>query len=555
MNNYPHLTISNLTQTIFTALLFALAFAEGAYAVDGDLDATFSPNVGIEGDNIQAIAVQDDGNILVGGFFASVDGETLSNLARFTPDGELDEDFAMVALDSIVQAITLQADGKILLAGEFSTVNDIERNLIARLNPNGELDTSFNPNVTGDNVRTIALQIEQGVQRILIGGEFSAVGNILRNNIARLNTNGTVDAGFDPNADDQVRTIFITRNNQILVGGDFNNVSDVTRDNIARLNTDGSLDTNFTPLPLAFMIDGVIPVMLDGFIQTVGEQADGKILIAGEFNMVGETARISIARLNPNDGSLDESFDLLPSTNFSIPNFLNLIVQPDDKVLIAGLFSNRTIATDDGPMPVEGTFNLARLSSDGSLDSSFTPSVLRLVTSMALQPADGNILIGGAFASVGGETRNRVARLENDLSAQISFTLSNQQLNLTEGNQGERLFNFSVSRIFNTDGESTVNYLVSGSGDNPATADDFADGVFAQQGTATFADGQANQTISIAVAGDLVEEPDQAFNLTLSPGDAALGQRVMLQGTILDDDNVLCLPIPANNDNIAVICL
>ena len=45
-----------------------------------------------------------------------------------------------------VHSIAVQADGKILVGGEFTTIGVVTRNRIARLNPDGSLDTGFNPN-------------------------------------------------------------------------------------------------------------------------------------------------------------------------------------------------------------------------------------------------------------------------------------------------------------------------------------------------------------------------------------------------------------------------
>ena len=67
---------------------------------------------------------------------------------------------------------------------------------IARLNADGTLDTGFNPNANND-VYSIALQADG---KILLGGRFTTIGGVQRNYIARLNADGTLDTGFNPNA-------------------------------------------------------------------------------------------------------------------------------------------------------------------------------------------------------------------------------------------------------------------------------------------------------------------------------------------------------------------
>ena len=62
-----------------------------------------------------------------------------------------------------------------------------------RLNADGSRDTNFPAWVTGGWVNAIALQPDG---KVVIGGSFTAVNIVARTNIARLNSNGTLDTGF-----------------------------------------------------------------------------------------------------------------------------------------------------------------------------------------------------------------------------------------------------------------------------------------------------------------------------------------------------------------------
>src|ERR1022692_4921911 len=86
-----------------------------------------------------------------------------------------------------VQVVAVQPDGKILISGLFTTVLGVARNNIARLNPDGTLDTAFDPNANG-NVFSIAVQADG---KILLGGYFTVLspnggGAVTRKHIARL---------------------------------------------------------------------------------------------------------------------------------------------------------------------------------------------------------------------------------------------------------------------------------------------------------------------------------------------------------------------------------
>jgi hypothetical protein len=99
-----------------------------------------------------------------------------------------------------VYSVVVQPDGKILIGGSFTTVLGVARNNIARLSTDGTLDTAFNPNANGF-VASIALQADG---KILAGGFFANIGGQPRNNIARLDaTTGLADS-FDPNANNAV---------------------------------------------------------------------------------------------------------------------------------------------------------------------------------------------------------------------------------------------------------------------------------------------------------------------------------------------------------------
>ncbi|MFN2622810.1 MAG: delta-60 repeat domain-containing protein, partial [Chthoniobacterales bacterium] len=220
---------------------------------------TFNPNANLP---VFAVVAQPDGKILLGGNFTTFSPNggaavTRNRIARLNPDGTVDTAFNPNA-NADVDAIALQADGKILLGGFFTTLSPnggatVTRNRIARLNADGTLDTAFNPNANG-SVRSIALQADG---RILAGGQFTTLSPnggaaVTRNRIARLNTDGTLDTPFDPNANNTVFAIAVQANGKILAGGFFitltpNGGAAVTRNRIARLNADGTIDMTFDP--------------------------------------------------------------------------------------------------------------------------------------------------------------------------------------------------------------------------------------------------------------------------------------------------------------------
>jgi uncharacterized delta-60 repeat protein len=154
---------------------------------DGTIDGTF--NVSADG-KVYSIAVQPDGKIILGGVFKMVNGESRRGVARLTPDGSLEAGFSAVSFDfAAINTLALQPDGNILLGGLFRSINGDPHFGMARLNADGSLDTSFHadtalngPTSTGA-VDAIALQ---GDGKIVIGGDFSSINGTARSNVARL---------------------------------------------------------------------------------------------------------------------------------------------------------------------------------------------------------------------------------------------------------------------------------------------------------------------------------------------------------------------------------
>ena len=377
---------------ITVLLLVSIAAAvRGQSALDG-----FDPNAN---GPVSVVVVQPDGKILLGGDFTTVLGVARNHIARLNTDGTLDVAFDPNA-NSFVVSIAVQADGKILAGGDFNGANSIggaTRNHIARLNTDGTLDVAFDPNANSFVV-SIAVQADG---KILAGGDFNganSIGGQTRNFIARLDaTTGLADS-FDPNANGQVNSIVVQADGKILVGGFFTSIGGQTRNNIARLDATTGLADSFNP-------------NANNFVTAIAVQADGKILAGGDFfgtNSIGGQTRNHIARLDATTG-LADSFD--PNAN----NFVGSIaVQADGKILAGGQF------TSIGGQPRNF---IARLDATTGLADSFDPNANSEVSSIAVQ-ADGKILAGGIFTSIGGQPRNFIARLETDGRLDQTLNLS-----------------------------------------------------------------------------------------------------------------------------------
>src|SRR5207237_194891 len=137
------------------------------------------------------------------------------------------------------------------IAGDFSAVNAISRGRIARFTSSGQLDPQFAPlGGANDFVSSVAVYTN-GVRsgQVLIGGGFTSVNGAARNGVARLNSDGSVDTGFDPGtgANGPVYAVAVQKDGTLLVGGDFSAFNGVPRNGIVRLLPDGAVDLAFDP--------------------------------------------------------------------------------------------------------------------------------------------------------------------------------------------------------------------------------------------------------------------------------------------------------------------
>ncbi len=455
---------------LLLVLLLSLLPVSAAVAKPGDLDPNFlEPNPTGTGPvghvYAGASVVQPDGKIIVGGTFTSFTGQQRYKIVRLNADGSLDDAFAKyMVLDYGVSALALLPDGKILVGGSFYTIgSSTPVNHIIRLNSDGTRDTTFQSQivvVTGTNATMVTVIVPLADGDLLVGGRFSSVGGVARGNIARLNADGSLDAAWmdgvaETGTNGIVNAMLVQPDGMILISGQFTQVNNTPCGRLARLEPHGSLDNSFlyTAEPGA-----------NGMVLALALQIDGKVLAGGDFTTMNGTARPYLARLNRN-GTVDTSFQ----PEFGLPDYVQIRSinwLGDDDLLVTGSFSKangadranivrlnadgtndasfhanntgtdrsitRALIQPDGKMILTGTFTrvngmnrnmVARLNANGTLDTNFLiAGANHEVNAVAVQPADGMVLIGGRFNVVNGLKQSGIARLNPDGTVDTQFT-------------------------------------------------------------------------------------------------------------------------------------
>jgi uncharacterized delta-60 repeat protein len=359
-------------QLLFFKLLFFL-ITTLSFSQEGTIDASFNIGSGFNG-TVKKMAIQTDGKILVGGQFTVYNGASKNRLLRLNADGTIDNSFIGFVNDGEVNAIAIQADGKIIIGGTFGGVNNNGRNRIARLNTDGSLDASFSYTGGINNGLVYDIKIQSDGKIIAVGNFSSYNGYGGAVDVVRINPDGTPDTSVSFNTNNVVYSVSLQSDDKIILVGQFGSVNGAGRNNIARLNTNGSIDNTFNYAGGAngvlfdskIQSDGKILIAgsfstynsygsqgllrinsngtpdssfntgIGGYLNSVSVQSDGKYIVTGSFTNVSGSGRNNIARLNDN-GSVDNSFSYAGGLN-SIG--FDSKIQADGKILIGGQFTS-----------------------------------------------------------------------------------------------------------------------------------------------------------------------------------------------------------------------
>jgi uncharacterized delta-60 repeat protein len=368
--------------------------------IDGSIDTNFV-NGSLFDDQVYSIVIQTDGKILVGGSFNMYQGNVQNRIVRIDTYGNRD-----LSLDTgtgfnyLVNCIVPQNDNKVIIAGNFTTYKAERHNKIVRLNPNDTVDSTFNSGVgfgVDDYIKSIKIQSDG---KILVGGDFSSYNSVSKNNIVRLNPDGTIDETFKTGNGFtyDVSSIAIQNDGKILVAGSFDKYNNVICKNIVRLNIDGTIDPNFN-----------FQNYSSAQISCLTIQTDGKILVGGGSFLYNERNYQGIIRLNT-DGLIDTTFNI--GTGFT-NSVYSIVIQPDNKIIVGGGFYSYNGVSKN---------SIARLNIDGSLDTTFVSGIgfSNYVNSIAIQD-DNKILIGGAFTNYDAISSNKIIRLNPNGTVDTTF--------------------------------------------------------------------------------------------------------------------------------------
>jgi uncharacterized delta-60 repeat protein len=362
------------------------------YNADGTPDPTFGNNGRVVTDlqdyynwNV-GLAIQTDGKILIASSVAPPLTQNLIGIERFDTNGNPDPAFGVggkVFVDffsygEVANAIAIQNDGKILVGGFAFDSNGAWDFALVRMDTSGNLDGTFGSGGKmtldffgqRDEIRDIAIQADG---KIVLAGVAQDSNYKLHFAVARLTTSGVPDPTFGVGGKtiaslgeySEANAVSIQADGKIVAGGAAGAGSTATADfGLIRFDTSGNPDPTFG-------IGGQVTTnffdALD-WITDIEIQCDGKIVATGPINPnlidVERYVDFGVARYDTS-GNLDPTFGVggKVNTDFGYADYAGgLAIQKDGKIVVVGYFWDLVTGGD-------ADFAVARYNGDGGCAS------------------------------------------------------------------------------------------------------------------------------------------------------------------------------------------
>lgn len=413
--------------------------ADGLDASFGDAGRIVTPLGNLS--SVGAVIEQPDGKLVAAG------GRALSTspiaatseivLIRYNADGSFDTTFGdggksitpSTTVNSAADDLVLLPNGEYLVAGSGGNIA-YYTGALAKYHADGSLDTSF-----GDGGIVAVHDATYDQVAVQSNGKILVAGSRLR----RYNADGTLDTSFGTGGTvnlggRDVRQMTLEPDGKILT-------SDTT--GLKRYNTDGSLDPTFGT-------GGVLssPHVAGSFFFAL--QADGTILWGGSTGS-DPFSPFQLDRFNA-DGSLDGAVATITPTPGQSYLFYAIDVQPDGKIVLAGLAFYTNGSTSGFASLTD--FLAIRLNADGSPDATFglngktTTSFGANIPSIAFAEttqSDGQLVLAGS-AGTGDAQNFALARFSNDFNQSYVDHLYLDLLGRRADPAGESYFNRALSQ-------------------------------------------------------------------------------------------------------------
>ncbi|MCX7016343.1 MAG: hypothetical protein NTW86_27940 [Candidatus Sumerlaeota bacterium] len=334
---------------------------------------------------VQAIVRSGD-TVYIGGSFTYVGPNTGGGVPIDAGTGRAVGSFPKV--NGKVGACVSDGIGGWFIGGHFTSVAGVARNNIARILSNGTVDAAWNPDAMdryGGAASVEALALSGST--VYAGGGFTDIGGKTRYHIVALDAATGAATDWNPHADGIVYAMALA-GSTVYVGGGFTTIGGQARHNIAALDAETGAATAWNPNAKGTGLCSVYVLALSG----------STVYAGGTFTGIGGQTRNNIAAL---DAATGAATDWNPAAGgYAYPAVVTLAVS-GSKVYAGGYFTS---------IGGQARNNIAALDAETGAATAWNPNANSEVDALAV--SGSTLYAGGGFTSIGGQARNYIAALD-----------------------------------------------------------------------------------------------------------------------------------------------
>ncbi len=310
--------MKNRARTGLHLLLTVVAVLVVAAGANAEVSSTPDPLTLSANDEVLAFTHDDaTGITYFGGRFTSVGVAGGPSFATDPVSGRQANGWPAIT-GSAVYALTPDGAGGMYVGGSFTAVGGLNRNNLAHLRADRTVDPVWNPAPNGA-VRVITV----GPTSLYVAGDFTVISSVQRNALAQLGIASGLASPWDPklngNAYQPGAGVNALQVNgaQVVAGGSFASIGGAPRSNLAAIDASGAA-TPWNPAP-----DGAVSALA---------QTGGKLYVAGSFGSLGGAVRMTV-------GAVDLATGLATSWSPTVTGYVTTVTAASGSVYLGGLFS------------------------------------------------------------------------------------------------------------------------------------------------------------------------------------------------------------------------
>jgi hypothetical protein len=346
---------------------------------------------------VKAVVPDGSGGWYIGGTFTGIGTLAVTNVAHLKPDLTPDAGWNAKLVGSTVNALALDS-GRLYIGGSFSKINgQTLSGGLAGVNAASPV-VNWDPQLSGT---VNAMQVVGGL--VYVGGNFYSVGSSNVQNLAAISTSTALANSFNPSTvDAQVLALFVTATN-IYVGGQFTTIGTKSRNRLAALDLNIGVANSWNPNP-----SGIVRAL---FVTS------SNAFVGGDFTSIAVTSRNGFASISPTGTVSVQPLNLQLQGPTTV-NLVRSILLQGNSLYVGGQFTNALGAAHFLIVGVDVTTGLPVPT---PLGTDFNGTAGAAYGANALASANGNVLVGGDFQSLGGVARQRAAALSVTTGAALPW--------------------------------------------------------------------------------------------------------------------------------------